>query len=111
MILSLALLALSSTPQPRITVETAGFLRDTRVLCSANNQLSLQTRIQSPALLARRDFVIEGLDAQGKVRFQHEARARGLAAVVRAPRWVDARIECELPKLDGIAEIRVRLAR
>lgn len=111
MLLSLALFALCSTSQPGIVVEPAGFLRDTRVFCENGKRFRLETMIQSPVVLSRREFLIEGTDSQGRVLFTQRAYAQGNVSPARTPRWVATRLDCQLPEAPGLAGLRVRLAR
>ena len=114
MLLPLALV-LFAAPSPSAAaiaprVEHAGFLHDARARLTAPNHLVFEAKLNWPATITRRSFVVEGLAADGSVLFTRNATA--LAGNSRAPhkRSVTASFELELPALAGVADLRVRLA-
>jgi hypothetical protein len=113
MLVSIALCLLASTPAaaPRTSVASAGFVRDARVELRANNHLAFDARIQWPATITRRSFVVEGLAADGAVLFTRAVTASAPTPAGHHLRTVQARFDVELPSLDGVQEVRVRLAQ
>ena len=113
MLLSPALSTLACAPAaaPRASVVHAGFLRDARAELRSDNHLAFEATLQWPATASRRSFVVEGLGADGALLFSRPVTAH--APAPRAPRLrcVHASFELELPALEGVAELRVRLAR
>lgn len=96
--------------QPAVRLEHAGFLRDARASVTAGNRLLYEARVSTPAVVSRRTFVVEALDAEGTVVHTREVRADGRKGAERVARAVRVRFELDLPALDGVATLRVRLA-
>jgi len=112
MLVSIALCLLASAPAaaPRTSVAPAGFLRDARVELRANNHLAFDARIQWPATITRKSFVVEGLAADGTVLFSRAVTANAPTPAGRHKRSVAARFDIALPAIAGVQEVRVRLA-
>lgn len=103
MLLTLALCSLS--------VEGSGFLRDARFELRDAAHVSFEGRIQWPATITRTSFVVEGLGQDGVPLFALPVRARAESPVGRVKRSVRAHFELELPALEGVRELRLRLER
>ena len=117
MLLSLILAVLlgaapvAPAPAPRIEVEHAGFLRDVRATLDERSHLSLQAKLQLPAVVSRRTFTIEALSLDGQVLFRETATASARPAGARHKHPVELALELTLPELSGVVLLRVRLAR
>jgi hypothetical protein len=112
MFLALALCTLACAPEAavRTRLPVAGFLRDARAELRSDQHLTFEARIQWPATITRTSFVVEGLGADGQVLFARPVTASAPTPVGRHKRAVQARFDLELPSLDGVQELRVRLA-
>ncbi len=110
MFLAFALCTLAAAAGPRTTVAQAGFLRDARAELHSDRHLAFEARIQWPATITRTIFVVEGLAADGQVLFARPVSASAPAPIGRHKRPVRAHFDLELPSLDGVQELRVRLA-
>jgi hypothetical protein len=77
----------------------------------SGNQLAFEATLQWPATATRKSFVVEALAPSGEVLFSRPVSARAPAARAPRLRTVHASFELELPALDGVEELRVRLAR
>ncbi|MBK7643004.1 MAG: hypothetical protein IPJ19_08125 [Planctomycetes bacterium] len=113
MLLSLALLAATSVPAeaPHVSIAHAGFLRDARAELRADHHLVFDARLQWPATVTRTSFVVEALSADGAVLYSHPVSASARTAVGRHKRSVAEHFDLELPALEGVQQLRVRLAR
>jgi len=112
MILSLALCVLAAPQEapPRASIQHAGFLRDARLELRADRQLAFAGRIDWPATITRRSFVVEALGADGTLLFSRPVTASAARASGRHKRAVEAHFELELPALEGVREVHVRCA-
>jgi hypothetical protein len=112
MFIALALCTLTSAPAaaPHATIAQAGFLRDARVELRSDNHLAFEARIQWPATITRRSFVVEGLGSDGTLLFARPVTASAPTPAGRHKRTVPAHFDLELPSLAGVQELRVRLA-
>jgi hypothetical protein len=108
MLLALLLCGLTA---PHASVAPAGFLRDTRVELGADGRLAFEARMQWPATITRRSFVVEGLGPDGTLLFERAVRAQTSPTAARRRQTLEAHFELELPPLDGVRELRVRCAR
>lgn len=96
--------------RPAVRLEHAGFVRDARASVDLGNRFHYEARVAAPAVVSRRAFVVEALDANGTVVFAREARAQGRKEAGRVARAVRVHFDLDLPALDGVATLRVRLA-
>lgn len=112
MLLSLALCTLAAAPAaaPRATIAPAGFLRDARAELQAGNHLVFDARIAWPATITRKSFVVDALGADGAVLYSRSVVAHARAPIGSHKRSVAAHFDLELPRLEGVGELRVRVA-
>jgi len=112
MFLALTLCALACQPPAALhpQVEPAGFLRDARAELGSDRHFAFEARIQWPATITRTSFVVEGLASDGKLLFARPVNASAPAPAGRHKGTLPAHFDLELPSLDGVQELRVRLA-
>lgn len=95
---------------PTVRVEAAGFLHDARASLDDAAVLHFQARVDGPMTLDRTTFVVENLDAAGRVLASRTVHARIDKGTARHRHARSARFTLALETDVTVAFVRVRSA-
>lgn len=110
--LLLALLAHAPEPTraPQLEVVHAGFMHDARLAVTSTERISFRAVVDWPSAVTQRMFVVEGLDAAGRVTSTRTVSSCVEAQSARHKGRRLARFELAADHFVGAETIRVRVA-